>query len=279
MPTTIAVLGLGIIGSRSADCLQHAGYHVQTWNRTAKDRSDWASSPAKAIDGAEFIALYLKDGTAVREVFAAFRKSIRPGQTLLNHSTIDLDTTRWLASQCTEMGCDFLDAPFTGSKVAAGNGALVYYVGGELEVLEKSRATLEVTSKEIKHLGPIGSATVIKIATNLVSASTLQALSEALAITQAYGVSAEVLTDAVASNACGSALAEMKLPTMAAGDYETHFSLENMLKDSRFAISLAEDANLVTPGINATAKAMAAGCKKGDGQLDFSALFKAYQSQ
>ena len=275
----VSVLGLGIIGSRCADCLHEENHIVRTWNRTAKKRPDSSASAAEAVKEADFIAFYLKDGIAVREVFSTIKATLNPSQILLNHSTIDLDTTRWLAEQCQEIGCGFLDAPFTGSKVAAGNGALVYYIGGDAHTLEKSRAVLGATSKEVKHLGPVGSATIIKIATNLISASTVQALSEALAISTAHGIGADVLADAVASNACGSVLAAMKLPTMAAGDFDTHFSLENMLKDSRFAIQLAEEAGLHTPGIQATSDAMKSGCKKGDAQLDFSALFKAYEPQ
>ncbi|BDS04987.1 2-hydroxy-3-oxopropionate reductase [Oceaniferula spumae] len=275
---TVAVFGLGIIGSRCADQLLNQGYHVKTWNRTPKERADSESDPISAAEGADYLAFYLKDGIALREVFSSIQNQLKPSQTVLNHSTVDLETTKWLAEQCEEIGCSFLDAPFTGSKVAAGQGALVYYVGGDSEVLESARQVLEITSKEIKPLGPVGSATVVKIATNLISASTVQALAEALAITNAYGIQPEVLTESVASNASGSVLASMKLPTMAIGDYDTHFSLENMLKDSRFALQLAGDAGLETPGIQATSAAMEAQCKKGHAHLDFSALFKAYDT-
>lgn len=279
MNQTVAVLGLGIIGSRCAQQLLDAGHHVRSWNRSPKDFKHSRPSAADASNGADLVTFYLKDGHAVKEVFESIRSVLSPEQLVINHSTIDLESTRWLAEQCRTIGCAFLDAPFTGSKVAAGHGELVYYVGGDANTLNLARPVLEATSKEIKHLGPVGSATVIKLATNLISASTVQALSEALAITQAYGVDAEVLTDAVASNACGSTLAKMKLPSMATGDYDTHFSLENMLKDSRFAIQLAEEAKLSTPGLTATSKAMDSACKKGHDQLDFSALFKAYQTQ
>jgi len=279
MSQSIAVLGLGIIGSRCADRLASSSFSVRTWNRTPQGRSDFHPTPSDAVAGVDFISIYLKDGVAVREVFSSIKETITPNQIVLNHSTIDLDTTHWLAQQCQEIGCGFLDCPFTGSKEAAAQGALVYYVGGEEPVLEKSRDVLEVTSKEIKHLGPVGSATVIKLATNLISASTVQALSEALAITTAHGIDAQTLVDSVASNACASPLALMKLPNMSAGNFETHFSLENMLKDSKFALKLAQDASLDLPGIRATSKAMEDGCKKGDAQLDFSALFKAYRPQ
>lgn len=277
-PVTIAVYGLGIIGSRCADRLLENGYTVRTWNRTPKPRNDSFSDPSTTAQGADFLSFYLKDGIALREVFGSLKKRLRPDQTIMNHSTVDLDTTHWLAEQCAEVGCAFLDAPFTGSKAAAGQGALVYYIGGDPQTLEHARKVLEVTSKEIKLLGPVGSATVVKIATNLISASTVQALSEALAITNTHGIKPEVLTESIASNACGSVLASMKLPTMAAGDFDTHFSLENMLKDSRFALQLAEAEGLDTPGIRATSKAMANQCKKGHAHLDFSALFKAYDT-
>ena len=277
MSHSIAILGLGIIGSRCADQLVHSDFSVRTWNRTPKDRPDFKLTASEAVQGVDVVSIYLKDGIAVREVFESIKSSLSPNQLILNHSTIDLETTSWLAQQCQEMGCSFLDTPFTGSKVAASQGALVYYVGGDESTLETARPVLEVTSKEIKHIGPIGSATVIKLATNLISASTVQALSEALALTISHGIEADVLTDAVASNACASPLAAMKLPAMASGNYETHFSLENMLKDSKFALQLAQSASLELPGIQAVSNAMSDRCKKGDAQLDFSALFKAYQ--
>ncbi len=277
MAKTIAVLGLGIIGSRAADCLRKDGHLVRCWNRTPMDREDICDTAVEACAGSDFVALYLKDGIAVREVFEKIKPSLNPQQVVLNHSTIDLETTNWLHAQCQEVGCGFLDSPFTGSKVAAGEGSLVYYVGGDKETLVLSHPVLEATSKEIKHLGPVGSATIVKLATNLISASTVQALSEALAITKSHGIDSKVFTESVLSNACGSVLAKMKLPTMADGDYDTHFSMENMLKDSRFALKLADDAGIDLPGIRTTSECMQNRCEKGDARLDFSALFKAYE--
>jgi len=276
---TVSVYGLGIIGSRCADQLTKNGYAVRTWNRTPKARDDSFSDPAVTAKGSDFLSFYLKDGIAMREVFTAIKSQLHSGQTVLNHSTIDLETTQWLAAECAELGCAFLDAPFTGSKTAAEEGLLVYYVGGDPEILQNARPIMEVTSKEIKHFGPIGSATIVKIATNLISASTVQALAEALAITKAHGVNPEAFTQAVASNASGSVLASMKLPTMVAGDYETHFSMHNMLKDTKFALELATAAGLDTPGIRTTSEAIEDQCRKGNADLDFSALFKAFESK
>lgn len=272
----ISVFGLGIIGSRCADNLIAADHHVITWNRTPKERNDSAASPAEATSNSEILCFYLKDGIACRETFETLRPALTDKHALINHSTVDLDTTKWLAEQCSALGAAFLDCPFTGSKLAALNGELVYYAGGNEALIEQLRPVLKVTSKEIIRLGDVGAATVVKVATNLISASTVQALSEGMAIAKAHGVSPETFIPAVLSNACGSPLAAMKLPTMASGDYDTHFSLDNMRKDSVFAIELAKQAGLKTPGIEATSATMTTLCENGCADLDYSALYKQF---
>jgi 3-hydroxyisobutyrate dehydrogenase/glyoxylate/succinic semialdehyde reductase len=189
---------------------------------------------------------------------------------------VDLETTRWLADGCAGVGADFLDAPFTGSREAAAAGALVYYLGGDERVVARVGDFLSVTSRAVLPCGPVGAATVVKLATNLVSACTVQALSEALAIATRNGVDAGLFTRAVAENACGSPLAAMKLPGMSAGDFETHFSLSNMAKDSRYARVLAREAGVESPAIDAVSARMHELADAGLGGFDYSVLAKPY---
>lgn len=276
MSNSITVFGLGIIGSRCADNLSKAGHKVTTWNRTPKDRADETTDASQAAQASDILSFYLKDGQACREVLNQIRTSLRPDHVIINHSTIDLVTTHWLATECSVVGCQFIDSPFTGSKVAAQNGELVYYVGASDILLEQYRSVLEVTSKEIIPVGKVGNATIIKLVTNLISASTVQALSESMAIASAHGISPDSLISAIAGNACGSPLASMKMPTMNEGNYETHFSLDNMLKDANYAIQLADEAELKTPGIRTTADTMQKLCDAGSADLDYSALFQQF---
>jgi len=272
----VAVLGLGIVGSRACARLIEAGWNVTCWNRTPKDLAGEALTPEQAVEDCAIISIYLKDAPALREIIASIEPSLKAGQIVLNHSTIDLETTRWLESVCAERGCRFLDAPFTGSKVAAGNGQLVYYIGGDAALAEELEPYLSVTSKSRLHCGPVGAATVVKLATNLISACTVQAMAESLAISAGHGVSAECLMTAVSQNVSASALTAMKFPTMAAGNFETHFSLSNMGKDSRYMLALAETAGVTTPAIAAVSRRMSELCDAGLGDLDFSALAKPY---
>jgi 3-hydroxyisobutyrate dehydrogenase-like beta-hydroxyacid dehydrogenase len=271
-----AVLGLGIIGSRVFERLKGAGWPVRCWNRTPKGLTGEVSDPVAAITGARWISLYLKDAPAVRETFEKFSAHLLPGQVVLSHSTVDLCTTQWLAGRCETLGCGFLDVPFTGSKLASATGNLVYYAAGNSALLAEAETYLRITAKDLIPCGEVGTATVVKLATNLVSACTVQALAEGMAIATRHGIDPQAFIAAVSMNACASGLSGMKLPTMAAGEFEPHFSLGNMEKDSRYVRDLAVSAGLETPAINAVSARMAALCASGLADLDYSAVAKNY---
>ncbi|MCE2694017.1 MAG: NAD-binding protein, partial [Verrucomicrobiaceae bacterium] len=169
-------------------------------------------------------------------------------------------------------GAVFLDAPFTGSKMAAQNGKLCYYIGGNDLMLERAKPVLEASAAKILPLGGIGDAMVLKIVTNLVSAVIVEAVAEAAAITKANDIPLERLHEALESNANYSTLIGMKLPTLIHGDFEPHFSLRNMLKDADFARELAAEAKLNAPALDCTAAVMREGVEDGKGDLDFSVI-------
>jgi 3-hydroxyisobutyrate dehydrogenase-like beta-hydroxyacid dehydrogenase len=273
----IAILGLGIVGSRVRQRLLESGYEVSCWSRTYRGLDGEFRSPQEAVANADIVSIYLKDAPMVREVFSAAEQELREGVLVLNHATVDLPTTLWLAEQCAAKGCDFLDAPFTGSKEAAGAGQLLYYIGGCEETMQRVADFLAVSSKACMHCGEIGAATVTKIATNLISACTIQAMSEAMTIAKKNGVKPEVFAEAAIRNGSGSPLMAMKYPGMMKGDFEAHFTMANMLKDSRYALALAEAAGVELPAMAVVSAQMNEMCERGMADLDFSALIKAYE--
>lgn len=273
----IAILGLGIVGSRVRQRLLESGYEVSCWSRTYRGLDGEFRSPQESVANADIVSIYLKDAPMVREVFSAAMQDLREGALVLNHATIDLPTTLWLAEQCLSKGCDFLDAPFTGSKEAAGAGQLLYYIGGCEETMQRVAEFLAVSSKACMHCGEIGAATVTKLGTNLISACTIQAMSEAMTIAIKHGVKAEVFAEAAIRNGSGSPLMAMKYPGMMKGDFEAHFTMANMLKDSRYALALAEAAGVELPAMTVVSAEMNKMCERGMADLDFSALIKAYE--
>ena len=237
---TVGVLGLGIIGSRVAEACRRAGVAVVAWNRTRRRGQPALTTPMEVAQAARVLQIFVTDDAALASVVEALLPALTKHHVVLNCSTVSLDATRAAAAAVATTGAAFLDAPFTGSKNAAAAGELVYYIGGPAAVLERVRWALEPSAKAIVPLGRVGDATVIKIATNLVSAIAVEALSEALGIVTAHGIGADAFLAAMEHNANSSGLSRMKLPGMVAGRFEPHFSLKNMWKDAGFAEQLAQ---------------------------------------
>lgn len=272
----ISVFGMGIIGSRCAENLAAAGHQVTRWNRTPKDLPHTVATPQEAAQASTILSFYLKDASAMREIFSAIQAHLTPEHVLLNHSTIDLATTLWLAAQCQSIGCSFIDAPFTGSKLAAADGKLMYYLACDDSISDQSEAILAPTASAVIRMGKIGNATIVKLATNLIAACNIQALAEAQAISLAHGISAESFAHAITQHGTASALVKMKLPGMLRGDFDTHFSLDNMRKDSVYAMTLAAEAELDVPCIHSVSARMTELCKNGLADADYTALAAPY---
>jgi len=270
----VGLLGLGIIGSRVADNLRKAGFPVSVWSRTGRSVEGCLPSALTVAEETRVIQIFVRDDAALLEAVREMLPALTPDHVVMNHATVSKAATLEVASLCERCGAAFLDAPFTGSKMAAQNGKLCYYIGGSTEVLERVRPVLEASSAKIVPLGHIGDAMVLKIVTNLVTAVTVKALAEAATITKGEGVPLEALKTALESNANYSTLIGMKLPAIMSGDFEAHFSLVNMLKDADFARLLAAHSGSKTPALDCTAEAMRAGVVEGLGDLDFSVIGK-----
>lgn len=268
----VGVIGLGIIGSRVAANARAAGHEVFVWNRTPKALPHFLGSPAEVAAQARVIQIFVRDDEALFDVLEGMKPALEKRHLILNHATVSPAATRRAAALCGECGADFLDAPFTGSKMAAQNGKLVYYVSGPEPLIERARPVLAASAAHILPMGGIGAATVVKITTNLVSAAIVKALVEAAAITRAHGVELSCLLEALRHNANYSPLIGMKLPAIMAQDFDPHFSLKNMLKDADYARALAAEAGIEAPVLEATASAMRAKLEQGRGDLDFSVM-------
>ena len=270
--TKVGVIGLGIIGSRVAENLGKAGFEVFVWSRTARAVPNFLASAREVAEAATVIQLFVRDDAALLEAMNDLKPVLTPDHVVMNHATVSVAAVKQAAAIAAEAGAAFLDAPFTGSKNAAAAGKLVYYIGGDDTLLEKLRPVLEATSTKIMHLGGIGDAMVLKIATNMVSAITTKGIAEAFGVVRSQGVEPRRLLEALEPNANYSPLVGMKLPAMISQDFEPHFSLRNMLKDADFGRALAAEGQVPVTALDATAAAMRKALDAGKGDYDFSVI-------
>jgi 3-hydroxyisobutyrate dehydrogenase-like beta-hydroxyacid dehydrogenase len=196
------------------------------------------------VDEAEVIFIVVADPPAVQSVLDQIQPKLAPGALVIQSSTISAHWTRTFAEQVRRTGAVFLEAPFTGSKIAAEKRQTVYYLGGEPDIVEKARPILEPISSAIIHIGPLGSASTLKLAMNLNVAGVAQSLCESLALCRASGIPDDVYFSALARNVSHSGLSDLKESKLRQYDYSPQFSLKHMAKDLRLALETAADLSL-----------------------------------
>jgi 3-hydroxyisobutyrate dehydrogenase-like beta-hydroxyacid dehydrogenase len=240
----IAVLGMGIIGSAWAKNLIADGHAVRCWNRTPKNYPNFTTSIEEAVNQAEAIFIIVYDPTAVQSVLNQIQSRLGPGQLVIQSSTISAKWTRLFAGEVQKTGAGFLEAPFTGSKIAAEQRQTIYYLGGDPAIVEKARPILKSLSSTILHIGPLGSASTLKLAMNLNIAGIAQTLCESLGLCRKAGIPDDIYFSALMPNAARSGVSDLKGPKLRQHDYSAQFSLKNMAKDLRLALETAAELSL-----------------------------------
>ena len=205
----ISVLGLGIIGSAWAKNLIADGHTVRCWNRTPKNFPNFYASIQEAVDQAQVIFIIIADPPAVQSVLNQIKSKLGPEQLVIQSSTISAKWTLLFAEEVQKTGARFLEAPFTGSKIAAEQRQTVYYLGGDPEIVEKARPILKPLSSAILHIGPLGSASTLKLAMNLNIAGVAQTLCESLILCRKAGIQDDIYFNALSRNAAHSGLADI----------------------------------------------------------------------
>jgi 3-hydroxyisobutyrate dehydrogenase-like beta-hydroxyacid dehydrogenase len=222
------------------------------------------------------LQIFVSDDEALDYVIKQLSPGLAPRHMVIAHSTVAPHAMTAAAEMVERRGARFVEAPFTGSKEAAEKGELVYYVGGDEAAIKEARPILEATSKQIMEIGEVGQATAIKLATNMITAATVQAAAEALAVVAAAGVPVEKLATAMQGNASNSAALNMKLPKMMERNFEPHFSVKHMLKDMQIASRLALSHQLELAVSSAARDRLLEQLENGHGDEDYSAVIRKY---
>ena len=275
---TFAVLGLGIIGSAWAHNLIEDGHEVRAWNRTPQpDFPGFVSELKDAVSGADVIILVVADPPAVQSVLDGALPHIQSNALLVQSSTISPHWTREFATQVEQAGARFLEAPFTGSKLAAQARETVFYLGGDEALVASATPILEPLSKTILHIGELGTASALKLAMNLNIAGVAQTLSESLHFARSNGLSDELFFQALDANVSKSGVSQLKKPKLMESDYSPQFSLKHMGKDLRLTLETAQENQTQLPQTQRLRELYESGLAQGFGDDDFIGLIRLLQ--
>jgi 2-hydroxy-3-oxopropionate reductase len=277
--TTVAFIGLGIMGRPMASNLVKAGFDVVGYNRhpITVDGVTMVDSTTAAVAEADVIATMVPDSPDVEQVLAGpdgVFANARKGSLVVDFSSIRPDVSARLAAEGAEHGLRVLDAPVSGGEQGAIDAALSIMVGGAAGDFEAAKPVLEAVGKTVVHVGPAGSGQTVKAANQLIVAGTLELVSEAIVFLEAYGVDTEAAVKVLAGGLAGNAILQRKAPAMLARDFTPGFRIELHDKDMGIVTSAAREAGVVIPLGAVVAQLIASLKAQGHGGLDHSALLK-----
>lgn len=273
----IGIIGLGIIGSGVADVLREKAFRVFVWNRTPKPVPNFVGAPIELAEMCDVLQIFVSDDDALLDVVRQLAPGLGARHVVIAHPTVAPHTMISANEMVRRRGAHFVEAPFTGSKEAAASGQLLYYVGGDEAAIAEARPILQASSRDIVFISSeIGHATVIKITTNMVTAASVQAAAEAMALVRANGLSIGKFADAMKGNASNSKTLELKLPKMMNGEFDPHFSIKHMLKDMQIASRLGLSHHLELGVTSAARDRLLEQMQRGFGDDDYSAVARKY---
>jgi 2-hydroxy-3-oxopropionate reductase len=285
--STIAFIGLGIMGSPMAGTLATAGHDVIGYNRTPeKTRSlvaaggSAAGSIADAVSGADVVCVMVPDSPDVQDVLEGedgVFGSTEPGALIIDFSSIRPDVSAALAEQARQRGLRMLDAPVSGGEAGARNGTLSIMVGGEAADFQEAKRLFDAVGKTVVHVGPSGSGQTVKAANQLIVAANIEALSEAMVFLEAYGVDTDAALAVLGGGLAGSNVLDQKRQNLLDRSFDPGFRIELHHKDMGIVTAAAREAGVVVPVGALVAQLMTAAKVAGDGGLDHSALLRGVE--
>ncbi|MBZ0330567.1 NAD(P)-dependent oxidoreductase [Halomonas sp. ANAO-440] len=240
--STVAFIGLGVMGYPMAGHLARQGLTVRVYNRTTATAEAWVTehggshhtTPQEAAQGADLVLVCVGNDDDVRQVTTGSQGALHgmaAGSLLVDHTTASSDLAEELSNICHAQGIGFIDAPVSGGQQGAINGALTIMCGGEEREFSRVEATLAHYARAVALMGPAGSGQLTKMVNQICIAGLVQGLAEGLHFAEQAGLDQQRVIDVIAKGAAGSWQMENRHKTMVADEYEHGFAVNWMRKD------------------------------------------------
>jgi len=285
--STIAFIGLGIMGGPMAGHLVQAGHTVVGHNRSpapvqrlVEAGGQGAESVAEAVSEADVIITMVPDSPDVEGLALGddgIYANARSDAIHLDMSSIRPDVSVRLAEAGRERGIRVLDAPVSGGEAGAKEAKLSIMVGGEEADFKEARPILEAVGSTIVYVGPAGSGQTVKAANQLIVAGTIELVAEAIVFLEAYGVDIEAAIAVLAGGLAGNRILDRKGASMLARQFEPGFRINLHHKDMGIVTEAARAKGVAIPLGALTAQLVGAVRAQGEGGLDHSALLKGVE--
>lgn len=255
---TIGVIGLGNMGLGMARTLLRDGCAVTGFDLSVERQADAArdgvtivASQQELFNACETIILSLPTARHVTSVLIGddgLTSCDLGPRLIIDTTTSEPDVTRELDAKLREIGHVLVDAPVSGGPAGANSGQLTMMVGGDDAAFAKAMPVLSVLGGKITHVGPVGAGHAVKIINNMLVATHLLTMREAVELGKAAGVDTNHLITALNAGSGRSAISEVNYPKWVLnGQFDSGFTMGLMRKDMRLAMALASEKDLTLP--------------------------------
>lgn len=270
--TSVAFIGLGLMGAPMSANLAKAGLSLRSFDAKVKGT---ASSVREAAQGADVLITMLPNGEIVREVVLEALPALSAQAVVIDMSSSDPAGTRALGKALAARGIAMIDAPVSGAVGKAKDGTLAIMAGGEARILEKVRPVLEAMGERIFHVGPLGAGHAVKALNNYLGAAGTLAGFEALLVAQAFGLDPKPMLEAINASTGRNSATDRKIPQQVlTGAFASGFKLALMAKDVGIAAGLARGLGVSAPYLDRTLQLWQAAQKALPGAADHTEIFK-----
>ncbi len=257
--TRIGWIGTGVMGRWMCHHLMSKGYSATVYTRSrdkAKPLLDagaaWADSPKAVAERSDVVFAIVGFPADVREVFLGSQGALsgsKAGNVLVDMTTSEPSLAREIHAAAKAKGVGSVDAPVSGGDVGAKEARLSIMVGGDADVVEAVRPLLECMGKTIVHQGPAGAGQHTKMVNQVLIATGMIGVCEALLYGYKAGLDLKTVLQSVGGGAAASWSLNNLGPRIMDRNFEPGFFVEHFIKDMGIALDEAKRMNLSLPGL------------------------------
>lgn len=278
----IGFIGLGIMGKPMAKNLIKAGFGLQVHSRSngpVKELVDLGaketSTPAECAENMDAVITMLPDGPDSEAVILGDKGVLvgaKKGAIIIDMSSISPGISQKIAQSCEASGIEFLDAPVSGGEPGAIEGILAIMVGGKQKVFDDSESIFEVIGSSYVLCGDYGAGNTTKLANQIIVATNIAAVAEALVLVKKAGLNPEKVFNAIKGGLAGSNVLNAKGPMMISGNFNPGFRIKLHHKDIRNSMLTGSDLGVSLPITSLVQQIIVSLVNEGKGELDHSAI-------
>ncbi|MBI2546494.1 NAD(P)-dependent oxidoreductase [Candidatus Woesearchaeota archaeon] len=286
MVKKIGFIGLGVMGGGMASNLLRKGFDLTVYNRNIEKTKEFSAKGAKVarsiaeLKDCDVVVMIVTDPVAVEDVIfykGGLADAMKPGSAIIDSSTVTPECSVKCSTALKRKGIYYLDAPVTGSKLGAAEGTLLFMVGGDKDAMEKHLDVFNAMGSKTLHIGDSGKGSYIKLVNNMVSAFLMEALAEGIVFARKAGIPYATVKEVLNSSGFASPWIKFKTETIGRNDFEQHFALSLMHKDTDLMTQTGKKLGVALPGTAIVREMLGIAKAKGYGDLDMSALIKVHE--